>query len=30
VQKGGMFSVYPPQYAQKKLIFPVPRWEDRR
>jgi branched-chain amino acid transport system substrate-binding protein len=30
VQKGGMFSVYPPKYAQKKPIFPAPRWEDRR
>jgi branched-chain amino acid transport system substrate-binding protein len=30
VQKGTMVSVYPPKYAQKKPIFPVPRWEDRR
>jgi branched-chain amino acid transport system substrate-binding protein len=29
VKKGDIFSVYPPKYAQKKPIFPVPRWEDR-
>jgi len=29
VKKGDIFSVYPPRYAQKKPIFPVPRWEDR-
>jgi branched-chain amino acid transport system substrate-binding protein len=29
VQKGEIYSVYPRKYAQKKPIFPVPRWEDR-
>jgi len=29
VQKGDVYSVYPKVYAEKKPIFPVPRWEDR-
>jgi branched-chain amino acid transport system substrate-binding protein len=29
VKKGDIYSVYPPRYAQRKPIFPVPRWEDR-
>lgn len=29
VQKGELYSVYPSRYAEKKLIFPFPKWEDR-